>query len=91
MTHPPTGPTNNTIRLSVDAKVGLIYGDEGSDTKLLPLVVNEDAPKSKLPGAPTQDTGKTVAFALMTSELFELADTCVSALDGYVITSMSHR
>lgn len=69
--------------MSADAKVGLIYGDEDSDTKVMPFVVNEDAPASKFPGAPIQDTGKTVVFVLLTSELFEIADKVLYAIEGW--------
>lgn len=69
--------------VGTDAKQAIIFGEGARNVKLIPVVLIEVANPQRIPGAPTQDTGKSIAWLVTTAELKETYKKMWQLIDGY--------
>ena len=69
--------------VGTDAKQAIIFGEGARNVKLVPVVLIEVANPQRIPGAPTQDTGKSIAWLATTGELKVTYAKMWQLIEGY--------
>jgi hypothetical protein len=81
--HNDLPPTKDFILAGTDAKLALIFGEGARNVKLIPFVLFEEANAQKIPGHPSQDTGKSIAWMLTSGELKPFYRKAWRLLEGF--------